>query len=272
MNPMRTIFDNYFIFFVCGEAALLLHFGFPAGSEIEESTMDRRPSLMPARECNSAKRVDEGAPQDFIRTLHPASRSLESMKRLLLPALILCIISTSFAADLIKKATLNRASSGKVLDERGFTVKQLPLLKGMTYDVTAEAMGNVTIKVDGQTVRVAKSDVTLAEVAATPTPKPGEFVPVQFTLVTAKYGIPGRASRTVRSAVRKIVPDGMLNAPVKITASAALLGSDEDEPDKTTAAKNVPKDTKLNVLTVTYRLGTQEFKKEAVENTFLVIP
>jgi hypothetical protein len=116
----------------------------------------------------------------------------------------------------------------------------------------------------------------------------GGFVPGTIQLISARYSLPNEAARNVKNRLGKMVPTGVINAPVSILVTDQLSDAALDQGNFTTGVTagvsvtegNVTRgvgavvlqEQGRNMLTVEYMYNGQKYKKQAVEGTHLVLP
>jgi hypothetical protein len=114
------------------------------------------------------------------------------------------------------------------------------------------------------------------------------FVPGTIQLISARYSLPNDAARNVKNRFAKLVPSGVINAPVSILVTDQLSDAALDQGNFTTAtgaavavtdgtttagvAQVVVQEQGRNMLTVEYLYNGQKYKKQAVEGSYIVLP
>ncbi|WP_395752858.1 hypothetical protein [Prosthecobacter sp.] len=114
------------------------------------------------------------------------------------------------------------------------------------------------------------------------------FVPGTIQLISARYSLPNEAARNVKNRLNKLVPSGVINAPVSILVTDQLSDAALDQGNSTIAtgaavavtdgtttagvAQVVVQEQGRNMLTVEYLYNGQKYKKQAVEGSYLVLP
>jgi hypothetical protein len=118
-------------------------------------------------------------------------------------------------------------------------------------------------------------------------PLPG-FVPGVIQLLSARYSLPNEAARNVKNRFAKLVPSGVIHAPVSIQVTDQLSDAALDQGNSTVAtgagvavtngtvtvgvAKVVTQEQGRNTLTVEYMYNGQRYKKQAIEGSYIVLP
>lgn len=179
------------------------------------------------------------------------------------------------------EATLNRSTTGRGIDSSGFASISVPLKKGGTYDVVRSVNGGVVLRVDGRDVLVPKGDVSVTEKAPASQPSANGFTPGKIVLISAKYTMQGNQPRNVKNRLQKLVPEGIITAPVEIIVTDALslavqaqgatIQGTATANSSTTATITLQMPPK-NVLTVEYLFNGEKRTKQAPEGEKLVLP
>ena len=123
--------------------------------------------------------------------------------------------------------------------------------------------------------------------AAPATGIPG-FVPGVIQILSARYSLPNEAARNVKNRFVKLVPSGVINAPVSIQVTDQLSDAALDQGNFTAStgagvavtdgtvtvgvAKVVTQELGRNTLTVEYMYNGQRYKKQAIEGSYIVLP
>ncbi|WP_395739275.1 hypothetical protein [Prosthecobacter sp.] len=116
----------------------------------------------------------------------------------------------------------------------------------------------------------------------------GGFIPGTIQLISARYSLPNEAARNVKNRLGKLVPSGVINAPVSILVTDQLSDAALDQGNSTVAtgaavavtdgtttagvAQVVVQEQGRNMLTVEYMYNGQKYKKQAIEGSYLVLP
>lgn len=194
------------------------------------------------------------------------------------------------------KAEMLRTMKGRGVDTTGFANVDVPLYKGVTYDVVKREIGQITLNVDGRKVIVSSRDVLLSEKPGAATsagggsapvvavaPAAGGFVPGKLVVLSARYTLAGNQPRNVKNKVEKMIPPGDLTQPVEILVSDALSLAAQNEPAVVTQEATVVTSDAIvmgkqvrvagrNILTVEYIFNNQRLTKQAIEGTRMILP
>ena len=114
------------------------------------------------------------------------------------------------------------------------------------------------------------------------------FTPGVIQLISARYSLQNDQPRNVKNHLAKLIPKGLITAPVTIQVTDALSTAAQDEGNITRGqaagvsatqggvtvgvAEVVIQSPQANLLTVEYMFNGQRFKKEALEGSYLVLP
>ncbi len=173
------------------------------------------------------------------------------------------------------------------------------LLNGVAVDATART----TLLAQAMEVLSARRTVVVEAPPATAMPVGGSapaaipapvvvsvsgFVPGTIQLLSARYSLQNEAARNVKNRLGKLVPTGVINAPVSILVTDQLSDAALDQGNFTTGATAgvsvtdgtvtagvgtvVLQEQGRNMLTVEYMYNGQKFKKQAIEGSHLVLP
>lgn len=219
------------------------------------------------------------------------------MKNLLILALSLSFSSllTAQTSPSAMDAELLRSTTARTLDERGMANGTMPLKKGMFYPVVEQKMGYVVLAAGPKKIVVPQSEVKLSprrEVTAMPAnpanpngdPAPmganpvaaAPFVPGEILLMSARYSLPGNQPRNVKNRLSKLIPVGTITAPVQILVtdelSSAAAGGNVAVVTRTSGGQVNVYEAPKNILTVEYTYNGKAYKKQAPEDSYLVLP
>lgn len=188
------------------------------------------------------------------------------------------------------QAELMRSTTGRTLDERGLAKGTMPLKKGVIHDVADLKMGYVVLSVNGQKVVVPQNEVALSPKVEAPTATPAEgmitptaaaaFTPGQIVLISAKYTLEGNQPRNVKNRLSKLIPVGIITAPVTILVTDGLSSAAEAQGSVRRGVVTNNGNQRVitivqpskNILTVEYSFNGQVRTKQALEGTELTLP
>ena len=116
-------------------------------------------------------------------------------------ALAVCLLADAGVARAqtvipLKQGELLRSTTGRGIDSAGFASIYVPLKKGAIYDVVRQENGNVVLSVEGQSVMVQSSYVTVTEKSPPPVVKVEGFVPGKVVIISAKYSLEGNSHQS----------------------------------------------------------------------------
>lgn len=213
------------------------------------------------------------------------------MKRIFLVTAIILIFSQPLLAQSVGnplQAELMRSTSGRTLNDQGFASGLMPLKKGMIFDVVEQKMGFVVLSINGAKVVVQQTDVNLSPKAESATPMTSggvtateSFTPGQIVLISAKYTLEGNQPRNVKNRLSKLVPQGIITAPVRILVSDTLSSAAMQQGNVSTGViSGVNNNTAVlsiktparNILTVQYSFNGQVRTAQAAEGDYLILP
>lgn len=179
------------------------------------------------------------------------------------------------------QAEITRSTTGRGIDKAGFASIPFPLKKGAIYDVMRRVNAGVVVNVEGKDVMVPSGDVSLTEKVQAPPPSADGFTAGKIVLVSAKYTMDGNQPRNVKNRLQKLVPQGIITAPVEIFVNDSLslavqtqgkiIDGTISATSSTTANINLRVPTK-NVLTVEYLFNGEKRTKQAPEGAKMVLP
>jgi hypothetical protein len=188
------------------------------------------------------------------------------------------------------QAEVLRSTTGRTLDERGLSSGTMSLKKGMIFDVAEQKMGFVVLLVSGKKVAIPSGEVSVSPKSAVSTESQSAttdqtaqppFVPGQIVLISAKYSLEGNQPRNVKNRLSKLVPNGVITAPVSILVTDELSSAAMSQGNVSqgtivntgsgTAAITLKHPAK-NILTVQYSFNGQLRTKQAVEGSYLMLP
>ena len=196
----------------------------------------------------------------------------------------LLVLSSSLLAQTpaptpTKQATINRATTGRMLNAQGMAEQPVPVRKGFVFDVVEESLADVTLIHNGRKFKVSKGDVSLTEKGAALAPSAGGFQPGTIVLMSAKYTVQGNQPRNVKNRLSKLIPTGVVTEPVSIqvTDDLSSLASGQGNTNTTVtidanSAVITRTEAPKNVLTVEYSFNGQIRRKQALEGSILVLP
>ncbi len=175
---------------------------------------------------------------------------------------------------------LIRSTTGRGIDSSGFANVSVPLKKGAVYDVVKQSGFSSVLIVEGKNVVVSNNDLSLSQKPQVAAATEG-FVPGTIVLVSAKYSLEGNQSTNVKNNLQKLIPAGIIKAPVVVFVTDALSIAAQDQASAaegmaavagSAAAALFLRPPAPNVLTVVYTFNGQRFTKEVTERNKLVLP
>jgi hypothetical protein len=181
------------------------------------------------------------------------------------------------------QAELLRSTTARTLGPNGLANGTIPLKKGMLFPVLMQKLGFVVLDVNGGRVALDAKEVTITprpEGAGAPppgTPAPA-FTPGQIVLISAKYTLEGNQPRNVKNRLAKLIPAGVITAPVSILVTDGLSSAAQAQDGLATVTGTSDSSTvqvqltARNILTVQYSFNGQVRTKQAAEGTQLVLP
>lgn len=187
------------------------------------------------------------------------------MKNFLTLLAIFAILASVQAEDAKKpqKVEIIRSISGSVVSDTGIGGGTVQLIKGSIYPVLKDGLTEVTLDVNGQTVRVLKD-------AVRPTEADGSFL----RIISAKYGFPGEQQFEVKEEIKKRLPENPVKEPVKILVSDKLLRAKAGLMTRTKMVNGrvVTYDRNDAILTITYEYDSERKTQEVMEGKYLILP
>ena len=187
------------------------------------------------------------------------------MKHFLTFLATLALLTAVQAEDANKpqKVEIIRSISGSVVSDTGIGGGTVQLIKGSIYPLLKDGLSEVTLNVNGQTVRVLKE-------AVRPTEAEGSFL----RIISAKYGFAGEQQFEVKEEIKKRLPDNPVKEPVKILVSDKLLRAKAGLMTRTKMVNGrvVTYDRNDAILTITYEYDAERKTQEVMEGNYLILP
>lgn len=178
------------------------------------------------------------------------------------------------------QAKLTRNLTARALDSAGFASTPVQLKKGATYDVLKQSKFDTMLDVGGQQVMVSTHELIVTPKGPVVAVTVVGFTPGTIFLESARYSLDGNQDRNVKNSLKKLIPEGVITAPVEIIVTDALSTAAQDQGDtlqgtivtsgntSTVFVRGTPR----NVLTVVYTFNGQRFTKQVPEGSKLVLP
>lgn len=168
-------------------------------------------------------------------------------------------------------AEVTRTTNGQILDEKGFAKGSASVRKGDSFEVFSEDISSVTVKDEGELIKIPKDAVRISEGAAYKTE-----LGSKLRIVSAKMGFGGDRKYEVKEEVKKRLPKGPIAAPVEFLVSDDLLRSRAHAVNTVTGVIDGDTVTFKSrgplILTITYEWEGQRLVKEAAEGSHMKLP